>query len=126
MVLQKAVDNLKDKPKDERTAVAGGVAITVVIILFIAWGIFFFRRIQNGTQEVNLSGGAQDQFNFTSVKQAQQQLQNTYNAATQDQQDLQDIRNNAASGQAPGQQEMNVAPASGSGADPFGSPGSSN
>ena len=97
MVVQSAIDKLQGKPKDERTAVASGIAITVVVVLFIGWGIYFIRKIQSGTQQVNLSSGAQDDFNFTSVKEAQQQLQAQYNTKTDDQQALQDVRNSASS-----------------------------
>lgn len=46
MVVQKAIDNLKERPKDERTTVAGGVAIAVVIALLVGWGFLFLRKIQ--------------------------------------------------------------------------------
>ena len=50
MVIQKAIDNLKDKPKDDRKAVAGGIAIAVVVILFFGWAFIFFKNIQRGAQ----------------------------------------------------------------------------
>ncbi len=105
-----AIDKLKDKPKDEKTAVASGIAITVVIVLLVGWGIYFFKSVASGSQQVNLSGGVQDQFNFTSTKQAQQQLQGDYQR-TQDQQDLYDVRNNPSNGgqmQSTDQQSVNV------------------
>lgn len=46
MVLQKTIDNLRERPHDERRAVALGVAIAVMVILFIGWAIFFVRSIQ--------------------------------------------------------------------------------
>ncbi len=94
-----AIEKLRQKPKDERTAVASSVAVFVVIILFLGWAIFFIRGIQKGTQTVNLDSGAQDSFNFDSVKQAQDALKNQYNTASQDMQDLQAVRQNAGQSQ---------------------------
>ena len=74
MVIQKAIDNLKDKPKDDRKAVAGGIAIGIVLLLLLGWGFFFFKRVQSGAQLQQLGGGAQDEFNFSSVREAQEQL----------------------------------------------------
>ena len=44
MAGQKTLDKLKDKPKDERAVVAGGISIFVVAVIFIIWVIFFFNR----------------------------------------------------------------------------------
>ncbi len=74
MVIQKAIDNLKDKPKDDRKAVAGGIAFALLAILFFGWAFFFFKKIQRGAQSQQLGGGAQDEFNPSSVREAQQQL----------------------------------------------------
>ena len=56
MATPSAIDNLKTKPKDEKTAVAGGVASLVVILLLVGWVIYFFNKIRSGAQEVNLDG----------------------------------------------------------------------
>ena len=69
------LNNLKGGPKEDKVAVASGIAVSVVVVLLAAWAIYFFHNIQKGAQEINLSGGARDQFNFTSVTEAQQQLQ---------------------------------------------------
>ena len=85
------LENLRAKPKDQRVAIAEGVAITVVIVLFLAWGLYFFRKIQSGSQQVNLeSSSAQNDFNFTNVKEAQQQLKTIYGDVSQDLRDLRD------------------------------------
>ena len=60
MVVQKVINNLKDGPKEDKIAVASGIAIAVVVILLVAWAIFFFPNIQEGGQQVNLSNGAAD------------------------------------------------------------------
>lgn len=94
MVVQKAFNNLKENgSKDDKVAVASGVAITLVVVLLFAWAIFFFRGIRDGSQNINLSGGVQDQFNFQSVTEAQQQLKQEFGSP---QQDLQNIRDQSA------------------------------
>lgn len=45
MVLQRTLDNLRERPKHEREAVAFWIAVAVVLILFLFWGVFFFRNI---------------------------------------------------------------------------------
>ena len=74
MVLQKALESAKDKPKDEKKAIAGGIAIAVVLVLLVSWAFFFFRNIQRGAYDQRLGGGAQDEFNFSTVRDAQQEL----------------------------------------------------
>ena len=71
---QNAVSNLKDRPKDEKKVVAGGVAIAVVIVLFFAWAILFLKKIQSGEQRLEFGGGAQDEFLPGSVREAQQAI----------------------------------------------------
>ena len=110
MAAQNAIDKLKDGPKDDKVAVASGIAVSIVIVLLAAWTIFFFRRIQTGQQQLELGGGAQDAFNFTSVSEAQNQLKDIYNNVNRDQQDLEEIRNSNTSNQMQTQQQVNVQP----------------
>lgn len=96
MVVQKTIDNLKERPKDEKTAVAGGIAITVVLILFIGWGFLFIKKIQKGGELRDLGSGAQEEFNFSSVKEAQKQLQDNFQYTADE---LRKIRESAVSDQ---------------------------
>ena len=73
---QNAVSNLKDRPKDEKKVVAGGIAIAVVVVLFFTWAIFFLKKIQSGEQQLEFGGGAQDEFLPGSVRDAQQAILN--------------------------------------------------
>ncbi len=75
MVVQKAINNLKGGPKEDKVAVASGIAVSVVIILLAAWAIFFFRGIARGSHNLQVGSTAQDNFNFAGVKEAQQALQ---------------------------------------------------
>ena len=78
MVIEKTINNLKEKPKEDRKAIAGGIAIAVVIVLLVVWAFFFFRKIQRGAELQQLGGGAQDEFNFQTVRDAQQDLMDSF------------------------------------------------
>lgn len=117
MVVQKAINNLKQGPKDDKVAVASGIAISVVVILLAAWAIFFFRNIQKNSQDLNLSGGAQDEFNFSSVKEAQEQLKQQYSNSTDD---YQQLRDDAAAQQMQSNQQTSVQETQNTGPDQFG------
>ena len=117
-MLQKTVDNLKERSKDERQVVAGGVAVTVVVILLVAWAIFFLKRIQSGNQELNLDSGAQSEFNFTSTKEAQDAIKASQG---QNYTDLQGLRDDAATNQLQGQQQIYLQEIGGN-SDQFGDP----
>lgn len=73
MVIQKTIDNLKEKPKEDRKVVAGGIAFALLVLLFFAWAFFFFKKLQHSNAQ-QLGGGAQEEFNPSSVRDAQQQL----------------------------------------------------
>ena len=98
MVLQGAVDNLKDKSHDEKKAVATGIAVGVVVVLLIGWGFLFLRKIQKGTMPT-LEGSAvpQDQIDAAFIQQTQQEI-NQFYQSSQDQ--LRDIRESAAQNEA--------------------------
>jgi L-ascorbate metabolism protein UlaG (beta-lactamase superfamily) len=119
VVVQKTINNLKDRPKDERKVVAGGIAITIVIVLLLAWSIVFFKRIQAGTQQVTLDSGAQDEFNPSSVKAAQDAIQQQDQS---DSEDLYHLRDDAAAMQVGTAQQVYINQVGGSGTDQFGNP----
>ena len=87
-MLPKSVDNLKKEgTKEDKVAVASGIAVSVVVILLVAWAIFFLRGLSRGSQDMQL-GGIQDQFNFKSVQDAQQALENDLSNPSSDLQNV--------------------------------------
>lgn len=98
MVLQKAVDNLKNRPEDERKAVAGSIAILVVAILFVVWTVHFFKKIRSGDMKIEQIGsGLKEQFDVAPITEAQKQLVESYKNTTDE---LKAIRDQAAQQQA--------------------------
>ena len=116
MVLQKALDSAKDRPKDEKKVIAGGIAIFVVVALFFGWAMFFLKKIQSGEQNLEFGGGAQDEFLPESVRQAQQDIMEGFSNL----EELEAIRNESTGRQVEG---GGVPPDAGGGDDPFGTPG---
>lgn len=62
----KFLDDMRERPEDERLAIAGIGAAVVALVLFLIWGIVFFRgerntaRIDIGEQTASVSEGLQD------------------------------------------------------------------
>ena len=54
--MQKTLNNLKNKPKEDRQVVAVSAAGAVVLILLVAWAFFFLKslRREQSTQFENL------------------------------------------------------------------------
>ncbi|MEY4747596.1 MAG: hypothetical protein RLZZ416_645 [Candidatus Parcubacteria bacterium] len=98
MAVSDKINNLKQGPKEDKVAVASGIAVSVVVVLLVAWAIFFFRNIQRGSQQLDLGGGAQDQFNFSNVRDAQLRLRQEYGTGAKND-ELLEVRDAAASGQ---------------------------
>ena len=105
---------LAERSTDEKTAVAGGIAIAIVIILFIGWVFFFFKKVQRGTIAPTFDNAAQKEFNFGSVREAQEELNKSYQAVTDE---FRTIRDEASG--AFGAQLQETVPQDG-GADAFG------
>jgi len=122
MVVQKTINSLKERPKDDRKAVAGGIAIFVIVVLLGAWAFVFLKRIQSGAQQVNLDSGAQADFNPSNVTAAQQAIEQQ-DQSNSDLQELYQIRNNSASDQMQIQQGA-VVQQTGNSTDGFGNPNS--
>ena len=99
MVLKDAVDNLKERPKDERKAVAGGIAIAIVALLFFGWAFLFLKKLQKGGVAEDLRTGAPSDFNFSSVEEAQQKLIEGYTSRSADEEELRAIREQSQRGQ---------------------------
>ncbi len=74
MALQQHVDNLKQRPKDERQVVAVGFAGAVVIILIVIWGFYFLKSLRH---EQIMSGG---QFEIPAETGASVPVTQTYQA----------------------------------------------
>lgn len=96
MVVQKTIDNLKDRPHDEKKVVAGGIAVLVVIILFVGWGFLFLRKIQTGTFEPSESAVPRDQLSGEFTPQAE--LDAIYRSSLDE---LRALRDSAAQNQVP-------------------------
>jgi hypothetical protein len=116
-VVQKAINNLKEGPKEDKVVVAGGIAITVVVILLVVWAFLFLRSIRNNSEQLNLGGGAQEDFYFSNTKEAQAQLQGQFDNTDE----LEDIRQRSASGEAGAEFQTVGQETQGSGTDQFGS-----
>jgi len=93
-MVKQMVEDLKGRPKDEKTAVAGGAAVLVVTILFLAWGFFFFKKIARGGDVSVPFGGVQtDVVQGASLQQAEDDFLKSYNDASSE---LRTIRDQSA------------------------------
>jgi len=91
--MKKAVDDLKGKPKEERTAVAGSIAVMVVVLLLVGWGFFFLKRITSGAPVQTTWGPQNDVVDFGNLQQAADSFSSSYFDATEE---LKRIRDESA------------------------------
>ncbi len=78
MVVQKTINNLKERPKDEKTVVATGGAVFVVIILLIGWGLWFAHNIRTGGSFNTYVGDKpQDRFVAPAIRESEKSLEGT-------------------------------------------------
>ncbi len=55
MVILNTINNLKERPRDERKAIAKVAAIVIIVVIFVVWAVLFFKKIQNvGPIEINV------------------------------------------------------------------------
>lgn len=99
MVVQDKIDSLKEKPHEEKRAVAGGIAVAVVIVLLVGWAFLFLRNIQKGAEIPTLQGGAlpDDQLNTQFIQATQKQIDQYYESADDRYRDLRNTDDGAGS-----------------------------
>jgi hypothetical protein len=91
MAVQQKFNQLKDAPHEDKKAVAGGIAVAVVVILIFAWGFLFLRNVRN-TNLPSLENAAvpTDQFNMNLIRNTER------NQAIYDpEQDIRNLRDSA-------------------------------
>ncbi len=49
MVVRRTIEHMKTRPRDERVAFAGSVAVGVMVILFLGWAVYFFATLPVST-----------------------------------------------------------------------------
>lgn len=94
--MKQALDNLKERPKDEKTAVAGGVAVVIMIVLFIGWGFYFFKKIAAGGEVNTPFGVREDVVKGATIDRAAIDFLDSYNASVDE---FRAIRDQAAQDQ---------------------------
>lgn len=96
--MQSTINSIKEKPHEEKKAVATSIAVGVVVILIVGWGFLFMRKIQKGATTPTLEGAAVplDQINAAFIQDTQREINQTYES---NQNQLRDIRDSAAQNQ---------------------------
>ncbi len=94
MVVQKTLNNLKDRSHEDKKAVATGIAISVVVLLIIAWGFLFIRKMQRSDlSSLQNAAVPSDQFNMNLIRDTERELSNQYDTSGDD---LREMRDTAA------------------------------
>jgi hypothetical protein len=81
MAVRRTIENLRERSKEDRTAIAAWTALAVVAILFLGWAVYFFNSIK-ATPAPDFQG-ASDSLNSSGLSQAGQALQQAYGSTTQ-------------------------------------------
>jgi hypothetical protein len=81
MVFEKTLNNLRERPQNERTAIAAWFAIAVAAVLFVCLLIYFLHTIAT-TPAPNLQG-AETSLDSSGLSQATEQMQQAYGSTTQ-------------------------------------------
>lgn len=82
--MKETIDKLKERPKDERTAVAGGVAALVALLLLVGWGFFFLKRIVRGESVPTTWGVQSDIVNSPTLRGATSEFEEQFYNATEE------------------------------------------
>lgn len=108
MVVQEKLNQLKGAPHEDKKVVAGGIAVFVVVVLIIAWGFFFLRKIQR-TDLPSLENTTvpTDQFNLDLLRDSQ----NAYTDSYQPSDDIRNLRDSAAENEVGTEASMEASPA---------------
>lgn len=72
MVLKKTIERLRERPHEERRAVAAGVALSTVGILLVGWGFMFVQGLGSGTSVMTQNTTEQPSVNTAAVQVTQQ------------------------------------------------------
>lgn len=75
------LDDIRARPKEEKTAIAASIALGVVAILFIGWLVYVFQSIRNAPAPD--FGAAANQLDTDQLQQVQQQVAQEYGSTTQ-------------------------------------------
>lgn len=95
MVLQQKLNNLKERPHEDKRAVAGGIAIAIVVILIVAWGFLFLRKVRNSDlSSLENTAIPTDQFDLDLIRNTERDQ-----AIYDYEQDIRNLRDTAAQGQ---------------------------
>lgn len=84
---------MKERPKEERTAVASGIAVLVMAVLFLGWALIFFKKIASGAPVETEWGPRTDLVQFESFEGATEEFTESYFDATEE---LRRIRDESA------------------------------
>jgi len=77
--VQNTLEQLRERPKHEKRAIALWVSIAVMIVLFAGWAIYFVHGLSAGSTPVQNPNAA----DTTSLQQAAQQVQQAFSSSTQ-------------------------------------------